>query len=168
MLALSSIWQYVMICDANRGNAHAWVPTCSIYGRFQQPTHPCSLTHEHNTLNQCCVNSIHIENTEIEHFEYRDFSVMESFQVQVFRYEGLGILGILGFYTISKPKINLKPTFNDNLCLKTIYQTLISELSKCLNRKIENCPIRIEIGIIEAEIRIEATQPTRRMVTALL
>ena len=64
---------------------------------------------------------------------------------------------------ILKPKINLKPTSNDNLCLKTIYQTLISELSQCLNRKIENCPIRIEIGIIEAEIRIEAKQPTRKV-----
>ena len=54
------------------------------------------------------------------------------------------MLGILGFYTISKPKINIKPIFNDNFCLKTIYRTLISELLKCLNRKIESRPIRIK------------------------
>ena len=36
------------------------------------------------------------------------------------------------------------------------------------NRKLSNQNRKIEIGIIEAEIRIEATQPTRRIVTALL
>ena len=114
---------------------------------------------------QCCHNSIHIENTDIKHFENRDFSVVESFQVQVFRYEGLGFLGILGFFTISKPKINLKHTFYVNLCLKTIYRTLIP---KYQNQKIGNRPIRIEIGITEAEIRIEAKQLSRKIMTALL
>ena len=32
-----------------------------------------------NTLKYCCVNSIPIENIKIEHIEYRDFSVVESF-----------------------------------------------------------------------------------------
>ena len=35
------------------------------------------------------------------------------------------------------------------------------------NRKLSNQNRKIEIGIIEAEIRIEATQLTRRIVTAL-
>ena len=61
-----------------------------------------------------------------------------------FRYLGPDILGILDFYTISKPKINLKHTFHDNLCLKNIYRTLISKTSKCLNRKVKNHQNRIE------------------------
>ena len=36
------------------------------------------------------------------------------------------------------------------------------------NRKSSNENRKIEIGIIEAEMRIEATQLTRRIVTALL
>ena len=95
---------------------------------------------------QCCRNSIHIENTEIEHLKNRDFSAVESFQVLIFRYEGLVILGILGFFTISKPKINLKHTVSVNFFLKTIYQTLISKISKYQNQKIENRRIRIEIS----------------------
>ena len=35
------------------------------------------------------------------------------------------------------------------------------------NRKLSNQNRKIEIGIIEAELRIEATQLTRRIVTAL-
>ena len=50
-------------------------------------------------------------NTESEHLENRDLSVVESFYVYPFRYEGLGIIG---FYTTSKPKINLQHTFYVN------------------------------------------------------
>ena len=110
---------------------------------------------------QRCVNSVRIKNTEIKHFGYRDFSVVKLFQVQVFRFEGLGILGTLGFYTILKPKINLKHTFNDNLCLKTIlsdpYMENI-EMFELENQKSSDQDRKIHIGIIKAEIRIEATQ----------
>ena len=82
--------------------------------------------------------------------------------MKAFRCEGLGILGILGFYTISDPKINLTHTFNANFCPTAIYRSLILKISKCLNRKIENRPIikdrKIEIGIIDDQIRIEAIQ----------
>ena len=42
------------------------------------------------------------------------FSGVIPFQVEIYRYEGSGILGILGFYTILKLNINLKHTFNAN------------------------------------------------------
>ena len=63
-------------------------------------------------LKQCCVNSIHIEETKSKDFENEGFSVVESFQVQnlTLRYEGFSILGVLGLDTVPKPKINLKPT----------------------------------------------------------
>ena len=64
-------------------------------------------------VEQCCVNAIHIENTEIENFEYRDFSVVELFWVYVCKYEDLGIiLGILGFYayqTGDRPEVQFVP-----------------------------------------------------------
>ena len=44
----------------------------------------------------------------------------------------------------------------------------IIEMFESENRKSSNENRKIEIGIIEAEIRIEATQLTRRIVTALL
>ena len=64
---------------------------------------------------------------------------------------------------------NLKPTLNDNLCLKTIYRTLMLNYRNVWigNRKCSNENRKIEIWTIEAEIRIEATQITRRIVTAL-
>ena len=43
----------------------------------------------------------------------------------------------------------------------------IIEMSESENRKSSNQNRKIEIGIIEAEIRIRATQLTRRIVTAL-
>ena len=66
------------------------------------------------------------------------------FQVSVFRYEGLGFVGIIGFYKISKPKINLKHTFNDSLRLIIINRTHISKILKFLNRKIKKPAIRIK------------------------
>ena len=44
----------------------------------------------------------------------------------------------------------------------------IIEMFESENRKSSNENRKIEIGIIEAEIRIEATQLTRRIVTALI
>ena len=67
---------------------------------------------------------------------YQDLSAIELFYVS--RYEGLVILGISGFYTILKPKLNLKHTLNDSLCLKPILYQIIDML------KSENRPIRIE------------------------
>ena len=121
------------------------------------------------TVHTSC-SAVSIQNSywayQIEHFEYRDFSVVESFYVYVFRYEGLGILGNLGFYTIWKPSINLKHTFNDNLCLKTISYPYIGtiEMFESENWKSTNQNRKIEI--IEAVIRIEATQLTIRAVTS--
>ena len=56
------------------------------------------------------------------------------------------------------------------ICAQKPYnRTLIWKILQCLDRKIKNRLIRkIEIGIIEAEIRIEATQLTRKIVPALL
>ena len=51
----------------------------------------------------------------------------------------LGILGILCFSTISKLNINLKHTFNDNVCLKTILNDYIK------NWKLSNQSQKIEI-----------------------
>ena len=87
---------------------------------------------------QCGVNSIYIANTQIKKFAYRDSSVVESFQVQVFRSEGLAILATSDCYTILKPKIRLKHTFNYNLRLKTIYQIFILKI-QAIEADIELC-----------------------------
>ena len=55
----------------------------------------------------CYDNSIHIEDTEIDKSDYRNYSVVESLRFS-FRYKGLDILGIFGFHNISKPKIKQK------------------------------------------------------------
>ena len=72
---------------------------------------------------------------------------------------------------MSKPKINVKHTFNDNLCLKTTlsdpYMENI-EMFELENQESSNQDRKIEIGIIEAEIRIEATLLTKKIVTAPL
>ena len=58
-------------------------------GDYQQSLHKIGIAAERfhvseekwstlaQNMRQCCVSSIHIENTKIEHFEYRDFSVAE-------------------------------------------------------------------------------------------
>ena len=56
---------------------------------------------------------------------------------------------------------------------KTIHRTgptLISKVSNCLNYKIENRQgnRKIEIGITKGDIRIEATQLTRKNMKTLL
>ena len=68
---------------------------------------------------------------------------------------GLGFIGILGFYTISKLEINLKH-FLSPISAYNVYQ-------KYRNVYIDNRPIKI--GITEDEIRIKATQ-LRNIVTA--
>ena len=61
---------------------------------------------------------------------------------------GLGFIGILGFYTISKLEINLKH-FLSPISAYNVYQ-------KYRNVYIDDHPIKI--GITEDEIRIKATQ----------
>ena len=53
------------------------------------------------------------------------------------RDHGSGSLDIIGFYTVSKLKINLKSTFEDDFCLKTY--TLLTSYTKrtaCFNRRL--------------------------------
>lgn len=61
---------------------------------------------------------------------------------------GLGIIGILSFYTISKLEINLKH-FLSSISAYNVYR-------KYRNVYIDNRPIKI--GITEDEIRIKATK----------
>ena len=46
--------------------------------------------------------------------------------------------GILGFYIVLKPKINLKHTFNVNFCLKTTVIPFTKTNRKRSDRRIEN------------------------------
>ena len=65
--------------------------------------------------------------------------------------------------------MNLKYTFNVNFCLKTIVNRYAEKKNrKSSDRRIDLPQLRIEIRITKDEIRIEATQLTRKIVTALM